>query len=154
MFGGVGALLAPRHRDRRLTPGELALVGVATHKLTRIITRDWVTIPLRAPFTRFVASSGSGEVDEESRGTGLRKAIGDLLTCNYCTGPWVAGALVASMSFAPKVTRTISSVFATVALSDFLHELYENLRATRKLETAESSRLEHRADGGAPAQST
>ncbi len=136
-FGGLGAWFARSGRLRRLTPGDVALVGVATHKLTRILTRDWVTIPIRAPFTEFVHSAGSGEVDERSRGTGMRRAVGDLLTCNYCTGPWIAGALVASMTLAPRATRTLASVFAAVAVSDFLHEGYENLRAMRSLESAE-----------------
>ncbi len=138
----VGGWLVRSGRVRRLSSSEVLLVGVATHKLTRILTRDWVTIPLRAPFTRFVASAGSGEVDEKARGTGMRRAIGDLLTCNYCTGPWVAGALVTSMTVAPRPTRTVASLFTAVALSDFLHEAYENLRALRKLEGTERRSLE------------
>ncbi len=145
-FGGLGAWLVRSRRLRGLSPGDVALVGVATHKLTRIITRDWVTIPLRAPFTQFVKSAGSGEVDEKARGTGIRRAIGDLVTCNYCTGPWVAGALVAAMTLAPRATRTLASVFAAVAVSDFLHEGYENLRALRKLEGAERRSFEAHAE--------
>jgi hypothetical protein len=129
LFGGIAASLSSR-RARPLSAGDVALVGVATHELTRIVTRDWVTIPLRAPFTEFVGS-GSGEVDEKARGTGLRRAIGDLLTCSPCTGPWVAGAFVSSMAFAPRATRAVASVLAAAALSDFLHEAYENLRVPR-----------------------
>lgn len=142
IFGGIGALLARSRRLPRLSPGDIALAGVATHKLTRILTRDWVTIPLRAPFTEFVESSGSGEVEEKARGTGIRRALGDLLTCNYCTGPWIAGALVAGMAAAPRATRAIASVFAAVAVSDFLHEGYENLRSLRKLERAGAGTIE------------
>jgi Protein of unknown function (DUF1360) len=32
----------------------------------------------------------TGEVPESSRGSGLQKAVGDLVTCPWCVGPWVA----------------------------------------------------------------
>lgn len=140
LFGGVGARLARRRRLPAPGPGELALIGIATHKLTRIITKDWVTAPLRAPFTTYQASSGSGEVEEKSRGAGLRRATGDLLTCNYCTGPWVAGALLAAWGAAPRAARTFATLFAAVAASDFLHEAYENLRSSRKRLEAQARR--------------
>lgn len=98
---------------------------VATHKLTRILTKDWVTAPPRAPFVRYEGSAGGGEVREKVRGTGLRKAVGDLLTCPWCTGPWVAGALVAALVTRPQSTRVVAAGFSAVALSDFLHHTYQ-----------------------------
>lgn len=59
------------------------------------------------------------------RGTGLRKAIGDLVTCPWCTGPWVAGALMAGLVSRPRATRVIAGGFAAVAVSDFLHHAYQ-----------------------------
>ncbi len=139
LFGTLGYRLARRRELPRIRGRDLALLGVATHKITRIATRDWVTAPLRASFTRSGGSLGSGEVSEKSRGRGLRRAVGDLLTCNYCTGPWVAGALLAAWAKAPDATRTIATLFTAVATSDFLHELYENLRSSRKLAEARRS---------------
>ena len=60
------------------------LLGIGTHKLTRIIARDQVTAPFRAPFTRFEKFAGSGEVEENAHGSGLRGAIGELVSCSYC----------------------------------------------------------------------
>jgi Protein of unknown function (DUF1360) len=110
--------------------GDVVLVGVATHKLTRIVTHDWVTAPIRAPFTQYVESLGHGEVKEKSRGQGLRRAVGDLLTCPFCAGPWIAGALLGGLTVAPRVTRFIAGLFAAVALSDVLHHAYERLSST------------------------
>ena len=46
---------------------------MATHKLSRIIAKDPVTSPLRAPFTTFEGTSGPAELAEEpSSGQGLR----------------------------------------------------------------------------------
>jgi hypothetical protein len=89
------------------------------------ITKDWVTAPLRAPFTEYQDSGIAGEVSERSRGRGLRKAIGDLATCPFCTGPWVAGALVCGLALAPRITRAVAATFAAVAVSDFVHRAYE-----------------------------
>jgi hypothetical protein len=158
-FGAAGVRLARRRAIPHVRGADLALLGIATHKITRIVTKDWVTAPLRAPFTTYRESAGSGEVREKSRGTGLRRAVGDLLTCEYCTGPWVAGALVAAWGNAPRVARAFASLFAAVAISDFLHEGYETLRARRRADAAisdfhaaaadASRRVTQRADGGA-----
>src|SRR6185437_6966229 len=60
---GIPLLVA---KERRLPADvrfrDLLLLGIATHKLTRIATRDWVTAPLRAPFTKFKENVGAGEV--------------------------------------------------------------------------------------------
>ena len=42
--------------------GDVALLGIGTHKLSRLITKDFVTAPLRAPFTRRKENEGAGEV--------------------------------------------------------------------------------------------
>ncbi|AFZ69689.1 DUF1360 domain-containing protein [Deinococcus peraridilitoris] len=108
---------------------DLLLLGVATHKLTRLITKDWVTSPFRAPFTRYDGNGGAGEVNEEPRGEGWQKAMGQLVTCPWCTGPWVAGALAFGLVLAPRPTRLIASIFVAVTMSDFLHHAYD---ATKK----------------------
>lgn len=125
-LAGLGAVLAVGRRrlPRRVAVGDVLLVGIATHKLARIATRDWVTAPLRAPFTELQGSAGSGEVDEKARGTGLQRAIGDLATCPFCSAPWIATALAAGLSFAPRQTRFVASVFTSVTISDFLHQAY------------------------------
>lgn len=122
-FGGFVAF-ARRELPSRIRMRDVLLIGVATHKLARIVTRDWVTIPIRAPFTTYVRSAGGGEVEERSRGRGLRRAIGDLLTCPFCIGPWIAGALAAGLVLSPRTTRFVAAVFGAVAISDGLHHLY------------------------------
>jgi hypothetical protein len=112
----------------RVEPVDIALLGIATHKLTRIVSRERIAIPLRAPFTRYEGRDGAGLVKEEPRGRALQRAIGSLLVCQFCVGPWVASALAAGLVFAPRPTRLVSSVFAMVAISDFLHQAYAGAR--------------------------
>jgi Protein of unknown function (DUF1360) len=128
--GIVGAFLAWRVRTGRSFPerigaGDLLLAGVATHKLSRILAKDRVTAPLRAPFTEFEEEGGPGEVEETPRGRGIRRAIGELLVCPFCLGQWVATGLLAGLAVVPRLTRFVCSIFATVTISDFLQVLYK-----------------------------
>lgn len=125
----AGALLLARRRGRELPErpalGDLALVGVASHKLSRLIAKDKVTSPLRAPFTELEGSGGPGELEERSRGTGARKAIGELLICPYCLGLWVVAAFSIGLLFSPRLTRFLASLFAALTVSDFLQVAYK-----------------------------
>lgn len=111
----------------RIAFGDLLLLGVATHKISRLIAKDRVTSPFRAPFARFEKSAGGGEVDEQPRGTGMQRAIGDLVTCPYCVSPWVAAALSCGFVVNPWMTRFLSGIFSCVAISHFMHRLYGGL---------------------------
>lgn len=103
---------------------DIALVATATHKLSRLVAKDPVTSPLRAPFTRFAGQSGEAELAEEVRGTGARKAIGELITCPFCMGQWVATGFVFGLVLAPKPTRLTASVFTSLAGADILQFVY------------------------------
>jgi hypothetical protein len=130
IFNGLFALaLAVARRQGRETPqpgvGDIALLGVASHKLSRLVTKDKVTSPLRAPFTELEGSGGPAELEESSRGTGARKAIGELIICPYCLDLWAVAAFSVGLLFAPRVTRFVASVFAAQAISDFLQVAYK-----------------------------
>jgi hypothetical protein len=121
---GVGAALWRANRVPRLTTTDVVLIGVATQRLSRTITRDKVTSFVRAPFTRFQRRAGHGEVDEAPRGEGARYAVGELLVCPYCIGTWVAGAFLAGMAVSPRRTRAIAGLFTAVAIADTLQLAY------------------------------
>src|SRR4051794_12411364 len=108
----------------RVGLADVLLVGAATHKLSRLISRDRVTSALRAPFTRFQDDATHGEVEEAARGTGLQRAVGELLVCPYCVSLWVAGGFVTGLVAAPRATRLVGAVFATTALADALQTAY------------------------------
>lgn len=107
-------------RPAPLSPYELACLSLATHKISRIAAKDAVTSPLRAPFTRFQGSAGDAEIAEEVTDTGRWKAVGELISCPFCLGPWVAASLMAGHTFAPTFTRATVTVFSAVAASDFM----------------------------------
>ena len=120
----VGAgLAAAIRRDalpERFGAGDVALLALATYKLSRLIAKDAVTSPLRAPFVRFEGEAGKGEVSEEPRGRGARRAVGELVSCPYCVGQWVAGSFVLGLVHAPRATRALVAMWAALGLADFL----------------------------------
>ena len=107
---------------------DLALYGLATEHLSRLITKDSVTAVLRAPFTEFNEPAGEGEVNEEVTGHGTRHAVGELVTCPFCIAQWVATGLVAGRVAAPNLTKAIVTISATARLSDYLQLLYAYCR--------------------------
>jgi len=135
LFGVLcGAFAAWFRRSGRTLPeqvpaGDLALVTVATHKLSRTLSKDRVTSTVRAPFTRFEDDAGPGEVEEVARGRGLRRAVGELLVCPYCLGLWIAALLTAGLLVAPRPTRWGASVFVALTGSDLLQVAYAKAEA-------------------------
>ncbi|TDD68405.1 DUF1360 domain-containing protein [Actinomadura rubrisoli] len=126
LSAGTVALLARRRgRAPSIGAGDLALMTITTHKLSRLIAKDPVTSPLRAPFTRY---SGTAELSEEVRGKGIRHAVGELITCPFCTGQWVATAYAAGLVFAPDATRLAGATMTAVAGSDWLQLAYARLQ--------------------------
>lgn len=123
-----GGLLAARRRSRELpapSAGDVALVGVASHKLSRLVAKDKATSWLRAPFTELEGKGGPAELEEAARGRGARKAIGELLVCPYCLGLWVVAAFSLGLVFAPRPTRFLAGLFSALTVSDFLQVAYK-----------------------------
>ena len=111
----------------RIEARDIALLGVATHKVSLLLAQDAITSPLRAPFTELEEKKSPKSVDEKPRGAGLRRSLGELLTCHFCVGQWVASFFTYGLVFAPAVTRLVAGIFAIVALSDHLHQTYKAL---------------------------
>jgi hypothetical protein len=113
-----------------MSGADLALITVATHKLSRLIAKDRVTSALRHPFTSYQGEGGPGEVEEAARGRGLRRAIGELLICPYCLGMWISAGFTAGLAVAPRPTRWIASVLVALFGSDVLQIGYKKLEET------------------------
>ncbi len=125
--GLVGFLVAAERKGKlpeRYAAADLALMAVGTFKLSRLLAKDRVTSAIRAPFTEFQDDAGHGEVDEAARGTGLRRALGELLICDYCLAQWVAGGYLVGHALAPRPTRAVAAMYAVYAASDVLQLTY------------------------------
>lgn len=72
----------------------LATDALAAHRLTRLVTRDTVTAPLRARLPR------------ETR-------AGELVRCGWCTGVWVAAGVTLARRTAPRFWGPLAMMLAT-----------------------------------------
>jgi hypothetical protein len=131
-FGALAAAMAVaakatgRPVPERPSTQDVVLVSLATHKLSRLIAKDAVTSPLRAPFTRYTEAAGAAELNEEVRdeGSALRHSIGELITCPFCLAVWVATGFTGGLVLAPRLTRLAATAMTAVAVSDFLQMAY------------------------------
>jgi hypothetical protein len=120
----AGFAMFLRRRGQRLPshvdPVDVLLLGTATFKLSRLISRDAVTGVLRAPFTRRTGKGKGSEVMDVPRGRGARRAIGELLTCPFCVSQWVATAMGGAYVVAPDATRMAAATLTAVTVADVL----------------------------------
>ena len=141
LVAGFGALSTGGYalvRRRRVPtppgPTDIALLGVATFKLSRLLTKARITEFAREPFVERVEPGADGEVNAlPVRGRGLRSAIGELLTCPFCISVWIATAFVLLFSWSPRRARLVSSTLAVVAVADAGQHANELLRRPEQL---------------------
>jgi hypothetical protein len=124
---GVGAAAAWRQgrMPERVRADDIVIGGVAAQKVARLVAKDRIASPVRAPFTEVEGKGRSAEMEERPRGRGVRRVIGELLTCPFCLSQWIAAAYVLGLVFAPRVTRFVAAMMAVVGLSDFLQIAYK-----------------------------
>lgn len=124
----AGALAAAKRSGRDLPQhveaGDIVLIGTASYKLSRLISKQKVTAFVRAPFTELEGKGGPAELEEKPRGCGLQRALGELLVCPYCLGLWASGGFHAGLLLAPRATRFSASVLTAMTISDFLQIAY------------------------------
>lgn len=121
------ARITGRPIPERVGAKDIALLGIATHKLSLVGSQDAITSPLRAPFTELREKESPKKVDEEPRGGGLRRSLGELLTCKFCLSVWLASFFTYGLVLVPRITRLVAAVFAIVTVSDHLHQAYKAL---------------------------
>jgi hypothetical protein len=135
LVGAFSAWLRATGRElpERVPASDLLLVTVATHKASRLMSRDRVTSAVRAPFTEVEETSGGARRPEERpAGDGARRAVGELVLCPYCLSVWIAAAFAAGLVVAPRPTRWAAGILTTVFGSDVLQIVYRRLEDWRR----------------------
>jgi hypothetical protein len=131
LFLALFAAFAMRERRGRklfdLQPLDLFMLGLATFRLGRLAAYDKVTETLRLPFTRTTRdSSGAGDT-VIPKGHGVRRAIGELISCPICAGTWIGAALVYGLDIAPRPTRAFLAIMSAIGLAELLNAATEAL---------------------------
>ncbi|HEX2356675.1 MAG TPA: DUF1360 domain-containing protein [Micromonosporaceae bacterium] len=126
MVGGMAAaaVLTGRRLPERPAATDIILISIGTHKVSRLVAKDAVTSPLRAPFTQYDHPIGEAELAEQVRGDGVRHAVGEMVSCPFCLAVWVATLFSGGLVLAPRLTRLVASGATAVAVSDFLQLVY------------------------------
>lgn len=120
------------HIERPLSWSDMLLLGVATHKISRIIAQDRVTSPIRAPFEEngHEPEAVSPVLVTHPVLQSFRNSVGELLTCPYCLAPWVSLTLHLTHFRFPQLSREVGSIFAVVSISDFINRAYGKMEHT------------------------
>ncbi|WP_280477344.1 DUF1360 domain-containing protein [Nocardia asiatica] len=119
--------LTHRELPRAMSVRDLVVTAMAAHKLSRTVTKDAITAPIRAPFTRPDGDGGPGEVMERPEAAdGVKRSIGELLTCPFCFDVWAITGFTIGQVFAPRTTRMVADALAALTGADFLHLAYAN----------------------------
>jgi len=134
LFMGLFGLVASRGRgaDRpfELRSRDLAFIGLPTFRAGRVVAYDRETEPFRAPVTETEPDEfGAGE-NVVAEGSGVRKAIGKLVSCPTCVGTWVGAVLVVGLQFAPGPTRLAAAMLGSFRLAKLLDGAAEALTWT------------------------
>lgn len=109
---GTVLLAAREHGDEPVRGRDIPQLGLATFALSKLIAKEKVETWVREPF-----------VDADShrpKGSRLRYAVGELLTCTRCLGAWSSLGLVALRVTRPREARVVTAVLATSAMNDWL----------------------------------
>jgi hypothetical protein len=118
-LGAVSGIAAARNRPLQEPSAiELALLGLATFKAARVVSRDKVTSFVREPVVEGHAYDGEDEQPVQSGG--MQQALGELVTCTRCVGTWLGAGLATTQILAPRTGRLLTSVLAAGALNDFM----------------------------------
>lgn len=136
-YGSLLAGLAYVSRDRApLERAEMVPLVAATFALAKLVGKEKVETWVREPF---VEETPEGK---QPKGTGMRFAIGELLSCTRCLGAWSSLGLVGLRLAAPEAGRTVTTVLAASAGNDFLQSGFAWLGARADAERAQERRLE------------
>jgi hypothetical protein len=110
----LGALLvAARDRGEDPVPSmEVVPLGLATFALAKLVAKEKVAAEIREPF---VEETGHGR---RPRGSGLRYAVGELITCTRCVGFWSALGLTGLRVLRPREARVVTTVLGASAVND------------------------------------
>jgi hypothetical protein len=124
VFGAVlgGFLMLGRRRlPERTGFGDVVRIGLASYKIGRLIAKEEVASFVRAPVTQ-------DEENTEPKPEGFQRVLGELVTCPYCIGLWVASGLAYSLVLFPRQTRLVTTIFGAQAVADFLNASFVRLK--------------------------
>ena len=127
----LGAGVARRRRDVP-SVSELVVVGLASHRVGRMLAFERVGEPFREPFTATVPDESGADDTVVARGRGVRWVVGELVSCPTCVATWAALAMSLMRRFAPGPTSILIGSLATAGVAEVVNGLSERLEWTAR----------------------
>ncbi len=131
----LGSALRKGRLLRSVPFADLTILAIGSHQLGRMVSKDRVTTVFRRPFTHYRGTDGAlfGEDRESARRDRgqLRTAIGELVTCPYCSSAWTTGALFSLYLTHRPLGRTVGALLSTVTFTNLAHRAYHALLRPR-----------------------
>ena len=147
LFGAL--LLAARDKgEEPLHAAEVLPIGLATFAISKLVAKEKVDAWVREPF---VDEHGPGPATP--KGTGLRYAVGELLTCTRCVGVWSALGLVGLRITRPREARVVNALFGASAVNDSAQAAFAWLTARSNAAQADAEAAGGGGANGAAARS-
>ncbi|MEH7177464.1 DUF1360 domain-containing protein [Neobacillus vireti] len=107
---------------------DFLLLALASFRLTRLFVFDKITEFIRAPFfdeVREENEEGTMEIYYVPKETPMRKFIGELLSCYWCTGVWMSVFVVAGYLWLPIIFVPIILILAVAGIAAILETLIQ-----------------------------
>src|SRR5215213_4926145 len=126
-LGLLGTFVSRERQAFDPHPRDVVLIALATFRAGRVAAYERVTEPLRDPVTKTIPDEYDAGENVVAEGTGVRKAIGELVSCPICIGTWVASGLVYGLRVAPGPTRLVAAILGVSGLAEMFNEATEAL---------------------------
>ena len=103
---------------------DLAVDALAVHRITRLVTRDTITRPVRVRIIRWAYEDGGRDPDWSDaawdafpHGDDNAPKVAALVTCPWCVSIYAASAVVAARLFAPGLWRPVARLLALSSIA-------------------------------------
>ncbi len=109
---------------------EFVLLSIATFRLTHLLVFDEIAEFMRRPFqnvTEEVDENGDVYQYVSGRGNGIRKFIGDMLSCYWCSGIWASLILFVGITYLGSVTLPVVCVLAIAGVAAIIETVVRKL---------------------------
>jgi hypothetical protein len=107
---------------------QLIVMGLAVFRMTHLIVYDKITEFLRAPFfdeQEEMDENGESVIFLVPKTGGLKGWIGELLSCHWCTGIWIAAGSYFLYWIVPGVASPLFTIMAIAGLASLLEAVVQ-----------------------------
>jgi Protein of unknown function (DUF1360) len=107
----------------------LLILSLACFRLTRLFVFDKITEFIREPFFKEIKEKneyGEIEVYYVPKEKGLKKFIGELLSCYWCTGIWASAGIVGLALLFPNWSFPFILILAVAGLASILESIVQH----------------------------